>query len=172
MIFSSLYFLLLFHQFPPANTIAVDHDFHVSTCQLEYNPYDQALQISIHLFIDDLEDALRLQGIDGLYLCTKRESEKAELAVFAYLQQNFRLHINGQAIELQWVGKETSEDLLGVWCYLEGLEVPPIKEISVSAPLLMELYEDQKNILQIELPGQKKGYHTFTKGRSKKTFNF
>ena len=96
------------------------HDIHLSKCLLEVNESDEAVQISMHIFIDDLEEALRRQGADNLYICTEKEAEEAETHIFDYLQAQFRIELDGQEKAYEFIGKEPSEDLMGVWCYLEN----------------------------------------------------
>ena len=149
-----------------------DHDFHVSKCLVEYNEGEQALQVSLHLFIDDLEEALRRQGADGLFLCTPKEHKQAEQHVYRYLQQHFRFVVNGSPRDYTFIGKEVSEDLMAVWCYLEIAGVSSLKTLQVSNDLLMEVFDDQKNLVSISGPAKKQGLLLFQKGDTVKKAQF
>lgn len=153
-------------------SILIAHQFHVSKCLIEYSPEDQAIQISMHIFIDDLEDALRLKGVDQLYICTEKEADKAEQYLEAYLRQQFSLKVNDQAIEYTFLGKEISEDLAAVWCYFEIPNVSQIASLSVRNEILLDLYDDQKNITQIIGPNSKQGFFMFQKGASQDSVTF
>ena len=61
------------------------HKFYVSKMLIEYNNDEQTIQVSTHIFIDDLEEALRQDGADDLFLCTAMEAENAEKALGSYL---------------------------------------------------------------------------------------
>jgi myo-inositol catabolism protein IolC len=147
----------------PAETA---HDFHVSKCLIEYNPQVKALQISMHIFIDDLELALESQGTERLFICTRMEHPKAETYMQRYLEQNFQLSVNKKSIKYNFLGKEISEDMAAVWCYLEITDITAVQSVQVTNSLLMEVYDDQKNLVQIKVPGKKQGYFMFEKGRS------
>ncbi|MCB0594398.1 MAG: hypothetical protein H6557_23245 [Lewinellaceae bacterium] len=151
---------------------AGDHDFHVSKCLVEYNEGEQALQMSLHLFIDDLEEALRRQGADKLFICTQKEDEQAERYIYRYLQQHFRFEVNGKEQNYAFIGKEVSEDLAAVWCYLEITGVSTLRILKVDNSILMDAFEDQKNLVSITGPGRKKGLLLFQKGDTVKQAEF
>lgn len=148
------------------------HEFHISKCQIKYSEESKALQISVHLFLDDLEEAMREQGADKMFLCTKKEHEKAEKYLYRYLQQRFKLIVNGQEVAFDFIGKEQSEDLQAVWCYLEVTNVSSFEKLALTNSLLMEIFEDQKNIVHIEAAGNKKGYFLLQKGQEHDEMTF
>lgn len=142
----------------------VNHQFHVSKCQIDYSSQEQALQITLHLFIDDLEAALQLQGAENLYICTPKEHKKAEKYIGRYLKQHFNLVVNEATVDYDFLGKEQSDDLQAVWCYLEIPNVNQLNSLEITNSLLMEAFEDQKNIVQFKNANGKQGYFMFQKG--------
>ena len=148
------------------------HDFHLSKTQIEFNEEEKALQITMHLYIDDLEEALRQTGADKLFICTKKETEDAERHMFNYLKNQFQLKVNGQAVAYTFLGKEVSEDLMGVWCSLEILEVESLTQLEVKNSILLEIFDDQKNVTQIIGPERKQGYFIFQKGNTSDRVQF
>ena len=128
------------------------HDFHVSKCLIEYNPTEQAIQISLHMFIDDLEYALEQKGHKGLFLCTPKEKENANKILTAYLTRKLSLEVNNSKPTFEFIGKEVSDDLSGVWCYLEITNIKELKALSVHNSLLLEVFDDQKNIVSLTGP--------------------
>jgi len=92
------------------------HEFHLSKCQIDYVQEEQSLQISLHLFIDDLEETLRNGGQDDLFICTDKEAPEAEQYIVDYLRDHFKIKVDQQAVSFSFLGKEVSEDLIGVWC--------------------------------------------------------
>ena len=128
--------------------------------------------MTLHLFIDDLEETLRQNDIDHLYLCSEKETEDAEQHLYAYLQENFVLEVNQQKVEYQFVGKEQSEDLIGIWVYLEVTGVVSIEEVTVTNQLLVDTFEDQKNITSIMVPPGRQNYFILDYGKRKESVNF
>jgi len=140
------------------------HEFHVSKCQIEYVKAEQSLQISMHIFIDDLEEALRQRGKDQLFICTEREAKEAEQYMIDYIDDRVQLKVNGQAMDFHFLGKEISDDLAAVWCFIEIKGVEPFSSLEVSNKLLQEVFDDKKNIIRIKGPKNKKSYLLFQKG--------
>ncbi len=149
---------------PPSETTPEDHDIHISKCLIDYNPEDEALQISVHIFLDDLEEILAENGAKKLYICTPKEKKEAEKFIYLYLQKQFNLKVDDKAVAYNFIGKESSEDLLAVWCYLEVPKIKSPQSLEISSKILMDLYDDQLNIINVNYPGKKNGYLMFHKG--------
>ena len=138
---------LLFSVLPFANEA---HEFHVSKTEIDYNGSEKALQITLHIFLDDLELSMQRQGAQKQFLCTEKELPGADSVYLAYLKNNFQLEINdGQAVDYQWVGKEISNDLAAVWTYIEVPNVTTLRDIKVRNSIILDVHDDQKNIVQI-----------------------
>ena len=149
-----------------------EHKFYLSSCVIEYNQPSQALQISLHIFLDDMEDALQNQGLEKQFLCTELEKEDAEKHFFKYLQDNFQLTVNGVSKNYNYIGKEISEDLAAVWCYLEIEDIQKVEEIEIYNSILVEIFEDQKNVVSIHIPGNKEAFKVFNKDDLEETIPF
>ena len=103
-----------------------DHEFHLSKFLFEYVPEEEALQITMYMFIDDFEAALSEKKIDNMYICTEKEDEQADRHIFEYLQDKIQLSVDGQPLNFEYVGKELAEDIIGMWCYLEVTNLKPL----------------------------------------------
>ena len=161
---SGLVYLLLTTGF--MHNADVLHDFHVSKCEVNFNIKEKALQVSLHVFLDDLENALALYGAENLNLCTSKEDPKAELYLLRYLQNHFKVKGDDFPYEINFVGKEISEDLAAVWCYFEFLEFFPQNSIEIDNSVLMDLFDDQKNIVSLEINRGKKDYFLLQQGET------
>lgn len=139
------------------------HEFHFSKCIIEHKASTNTLQISWHVFLDDLELALESQGVTNLFLCTDKEATKGELYLKKYLMQNLHLEIDEENLELEWIGKELSDDLTAVWCYFEVREITQIEEIKITNTLLTELFDDQKNLIHFLVQEKPAFYFLFNK---------
>lgn len=163
------FFLLLS---PTTLSNALPHAFHVSKCLIEYNTAESAIQISLHVFIDDTEAALRLQGIDQLYICTAKEAVTADDHIAAYLTKKLRLEVNGQVVTPVYLGKEVTEDFAGMWCYLEVTDIKDMQELTIENEILMDAFEDQKNIINVIGPRNQSEMFLFQKGESREKLAF
>jgi len=130
------------------------HDIHLSKAEVNYISGDQKLQISLHLFLDDLEMSLEDYGAKDLMLCTEKEHEDGESYIIAYLRDHFLFLQNSQAIPIDFIGKEQSEDLIAVWCYLE-ISIDASKDLYHENLILLDKYQDQKNIVSFKEDGKR-----------------
>lgn len=166
-----IFLLSAFLCFPLTN-VEEAHEFHVSKCQIDYKKAESALQITLHIFLDDLELSMQNQGTEKQFLCTEKELADADEVYFEYLKNNFRLTLNnGQEVDYQWIGKEISNDLFAVWTYLEVPNVTDLSEISVQNLVLMDVHDDQKNIVQIRGDAGA-GYFLLQRGKDKQSVSF
>lgn len=134
------------------------HDYHVSNCNIKYNSSTKSVQISLHVFIDDLEDALRLKGINELHILTEKESEDSDYYIEEYIQDHFMIKIDGQCVVLDFLGKEGSGDYMAVWCYFEIHNIRQPASIEITNTIFLELFDDQKNIVSIKRDQLRKGF--------------
>lgn len=145
------------------------HVFHVSKAVVEYNTSEQSVQVSMHLFLDDLEAALKQTHPEALYLCSDKEKPEAETYLKEYLSRHFRLTLDGQTKAWNFLGKEPSEDFQGVWCYLEIPKTKAPKSIRVTHTALMEVFDDQKNIVHLSFPGNREWTCLLSKDHKEET---
>lgn len=130
------------------------------------------MQITMHIFIDDLEKTLEKQGQTKLYIGTEKEKKEANSLIIKYLQSQFSIKLNNKAIAYDFLGKETSNDKQAIWVYLEVKNVKDVKNIFVENKILTETYSDQKNIVQINVPSKKQGYFLLDKSKTSETASF
>jgi hypothetical protein len=138
------------------------HEFHLSKTTINYDSEEMAIQISTSIFIDDLELSLKEMGYDSLKICTRKEKENAELYIHEYLKEHLVVEIDGIKLSLSFLGKEQSDDLAAVWCYLEAYDVPDFKEISITNTILTNQFEDQKNITMVQVDKERIAHILFT----------
>ncbi len=126
------------------------HEFHLSKSTINYNTKEQSLQITLNMFIDDLESALDDKSGTPLYICTKKELDSTEDIIYQYISTHLKIQIDGNKSELLFIGKEQSEDLIGVWCYLEIPDVVNLDKLVIDNTIMIEIYNDQKNMTTIQ----------------------
>lgn len=137
------------------------HDIHISKTDIIYNDQTESLEITLHIYIDDLESALALKGYSGLKICTPKEAHDAEVYMDDYLRQHLKITSGAKELEWEFLGKEISDDLFAVWCYMEIVKPELAEDLSVEVNLLTELYEDQKNIVKLQYNHQRKEFFLF-----------
>lgn len=133
------------------------HDFHVSLSQVDYNSKNESLEITLKIFTDDFEDVLELTEGFKLRLGSEKEATETDSLIFSYLEKNFRLKINDSKTlaEFQYIGKEIELD--ATWCYIEVLNVEDLKKVEITNTILVEQFDDQTNIVNVNVNGEQKG---------------
>lgn len=131
------------------------HDFHLSRCDIVYRSETAVLEITQHIFIDDLELALKEYYSDPINLCTDFEIDDADQLVKTYVEDHLEITLDGQVLAVAYLGKEPADDPMAMWVYIEALNVPSFSSGEVRYDLLFEVHSDQKNILSFKRAGEK-----------------
>lgn len=123
------------------------HEFYVSLTEIRYNAKSERFEVSLRIFPDDMDRALKEHYGISARLLTELEHSDADSLLEQYLQDLFQVELKGSPISLNYLGKEAEADVM--WCYLEsGPQEKPV-EITVFNALLCEIFEDQVNIIQV-----------------------
>lgn len=124
------------------------HPIHVSVTEIEYDRQDQALEIMMRIFTDDLELTLRKE-FNHPTLDVLRPDSKAPLdeMMAQYLDRRLRISLDGRRQKLQYLGHELDGDAFVF--YVEVSKVGPWKSIEVANDVIMETYDDQSNIVHV-----------------------
>lgn len=142
----------------PLLAFTVAHKFYISVTSVEYSDKDRALQITTRIFIDDFEKVLQERyGIKGS-LATKEESDMADAYIEKYLRTKFMVEINDRPVDFDFLGKEYDNDIM--ICYLEvsKIDISTATSISIENEVLMDIFEEQKNVVHFKLGNQKKSF--------------
>ncbi len=127
------------------------HEFHLSKSTINYNTKNAALEISVHIYIDDLEDALQYAGVNDLQIGTEKEDSLTDGYIADYISDHMILSTsNRDTLAQYFIGKEISKDLAAIWCYVEVPVDIPLSSLEIDNNILMEIFDDQKNIVGIK----------------------
>lgn len=163
----------LFISLPSRASSPVIHDIHVSLCELRWNEDSDAFEISLKVFIDDLELALSKQGVSGLYIGTEKETKDANTRIADYINKHFKITVDGAKLTPEFLGKEVSEDYQAVWCYFQfPADLFQARKCTISNDVLLEIYDDQRNIMDIRMDESHKAYTIFQPGNSTWNYTF
>ncbi len=133
-----------------STSISDSHEFHLSNSTINYDTKEKSIQVSMRMFIDDLELALEPVAGDSLQICTRKEDAGAEAYIFSYILEHLILEVEGKALSPVFIGKEPSDDLAAVWCYIEFENVESFSTLSITNTIMVDLYEDQKNMINVQ----------------------
>jgi hypothetical protein len=133
-----------------------DHPVHVSRTEINISDVDKAVQVSARIYTDDLELALKQKFKKAIKLHIANEQSDADKLLLNYINDKFQLVVDGKPVTLTMIGKEQSEDYLATWCYLESSLKNTPKTIDVTNHILQDLYDDQKNMVEVSINGRRK----------------
>lgn len=144
------------------------HAFHVSVSEIYHNSKTQSLEISMKIFIDDLELAVQGQGNAHFKLVQNSREEANSSILKKYISDRFKIEIDSNPIELEMVGYEVDDNAL--LCYFESKKIKAINKIEFDNSIITEVYDDQINLIHFQYQGQLKSFQT-TKENSKSGLN-
>lgn len=131
------------------NSSWISHDIHISKGEVRYVAEEKRLQVMLHLWLDDLDDAMMLGGAPRTFIGSRKETDVATEYLVSYLNKHLEISVNGKAVQTTFLGREVTADALGTWVYLEApLTVVP-QRINVRYDALTELYSDQRNMIRL-----------------------
>ncbi|MEO5907496.1 MAG: DUF6702 family protein, partial [Saprospiraceae bacterium] len=101
------------------------------------------------------------------------ESDLADENILLYLNQHFSIEVDGRKLDAQFIGKEITDDMLAVWCYVEFKKQPGrSSKCILSNSILTEVYADQRNIMDIHMGKTHKDYIILESARTTWTYLF
>ena len=147
--FRTILFLVLFFGL---SSMAM-HKFYVSIYQLNYAPKKKMIQITSRLFIDDVNDALEKKFKKRTYFALENETPEDEVFLKNYFAEKFIIKVNGVSKALNYLSKDIDGNV--VICYFSVKDLPKISSVAIENSALMELNEEQQNIIQANINGEK-----------------
>lgn len=133
------------------------HKYYVSLCEIEYLKEKQSIQITLGVFIEDLELTLNKNSEKQLNLASKIEVGNVDDYYKKYLNEHLQFSVNGKNQLYTYIGKEYDGDI--VRFYLEIPDIKELKSIEVINNILTEDFNDQKNIVKIKVKDFNKTFY-------------
>lgn len=145
------------------------HEFHISKGQLVYDVEQKSWQLSLHIYVDDLEKSMKNSGIRIKNIATDKEPVETDSLIQVYLNKRFILKNDDITLPFKVIGKENGDELLGLWLYAEIEDSNFPQHITLDQKLMLETFSDQQNMLQIQV-GQFKEVILFNKKKTSKSW--
>ncbi len=119
----------------------------MSVSDIKYKEDKKAIQISIRIFLDDLELGLQAYtGNEKLDITAQENWEFVEKNIKPYLLERIKLwDEKSRPYEINFIGAEIEEDVM--WAYLEIEKVKKLKQVKVHISVLHEVWSDQENLV-------------------------
>lgn len=115
----------------------------MSITDMEFNPETKSLQISMKLFVDDLDAVLEKEQEVKVFLGTKKEHSEADQFIKEYLNTHFFIEQSKGSLPVTFIGKEVDKDY--TWIYLEVKNFKVKDETLLTNSMLIDYFIDQTN---------------------------
>ncbi|MEM9390295.1 MAG: DUF6702 family protein [Bacteroidota bacterium] len=130
--------------------LSILHPLHVSVCEIEYDSNNKSLEIIQRIFLDDLESEIRLDlNQPELDITLPNNGLTLDEMTKTYLLRRLKFKVNGKPIEYNYLGHEIEGD--AILCYIEIEKIRKLKSIKVESSILSDLFDDQVNIVHVEV---------------------
>lgn len=131
--------------------ISIFHPFHVSVCEIELDPESKALQISEHVFLDDLEETLNKVYDVRLDIVNPENKQLRDSLIRDYLLSHLIITVDGKQRKRAYLGHEIEKDAL--WCYIEYYGIKKMRRLQITNTIFFEMYEDQNTLIHMKYNG-------------------
>ncbi|MBU3011803.1 hypothetical protein KO506_10340 [Polaribacter vadi] len=130
------------------------HKYYLSLTQINYKPEAKAIQITINVFMDDIETALNKDNNIDLQLTTKKELKNNDIYFENYLKDKLFFKVDNISKNFNYIGKEYDGDL--VFFYLEIENIEKVNTINVVNNILIDHFNKQQNLIKSKVNGKSK----------------
>jgi hypothetical protein len=136
----------------------------LSNTSIVFNAENRAIEITSKIFTDDLEQAIEAQcyRYNSLYPQTPEVFE----LVKKYIGDKISLQAGGRNVVLNFLGYSVDNDMTTL--FIEGNYFNP-NQVVVNNTILLDLYSDQQNIVEVRWNGQSKREY-FTRDKTQYQF--
>lgn len=134
------------------------HPVHVSVTNFEYQSGNKLAEISFKVFPDDFELAFIHNYNIKLNLGTDSIHPESEKFLKLYFDKMFALKVNGkEKVSLVFKNYEIKDD--GIVLFFTAPIKKKVKSIQIDNGLLLDVFENQTNLIILNIDGKEKGYN-------------
>lgn len=124
------------------------HPIHLSITEIEHNEKSKALQITMRIFIDDLELSIRKKANDEeLDLLEPGKGRTTDDLVKAYLAEMVKVKVDKKLGKTNYIGHEIEGPAM--ICYVEIQNIKKFTTIEITNKVILDTHDDQSNLVNI-----------------------
>lgn len=109
------------------------------------------MQISVKLFTNDAEEALKKIYLKPIDLINGKDKEGIQKILEDYIQKHLMIKPDGKILTFKIIGYEKEEE--ATWIYLEAKNCPEFNKIEIENTLLYDYLKSQINIVNFDENG-------------------
>jgi hypothetical protein len=124
------------------------HPIHLSITEIDHNEKSKALQITMRIFIDDLELSIRKKlNNQELDLLEPGNGKTTDDLVRDYLMESVKFKVDKKAVRMNYIGHEIEGPAM--ICYVEIGNIKKFTTIEVTNRVILETHDDQSNLVNV-----------------------
>ncbi|TXH20437.1 MAG: hypothetical protein E6Q95_05740 [Chitinophagaceae bacterium] len=130
------------------------HPYHVSATEIEFNPKNSTLEISIKIFIDDFENVLKKNYRQKIDLHKAELRSNMDQLIADYVNKHLFVISKNKKYNTQLFGWETNQEAIIIY----ASAIAPVFDktnIEVVNTVLFDLFDDQMNIVHFFVDGKR-----------------
>ena len=143
----------LFSNGEKKNPAGAPHPFYIAVTEINQNPKEKNLEISIKVFADDLEQIMEQHAHQNFDLTSEKQKPQLDKLVAEYFVKNLSINIDGKPQKLSYIGFEKEKE--SAYGYFEIDNVTSIKRIDITNTILQDFNNTQINIIHAVVNGKR-----------------
>lgn len=132
------------------------HKYHMALYQIDYAAEKKMIQITSRIHIEDLDKALETKHKKKMSVGEEKQTAEDLLLLKEYLASNFSIKVNNQLKPLNFLSQEIDGDELVCYWNIKGIS--KINSLEVDNTVLIEVFSDQQNRINVTVAGVKKSF--------------
>lgn len=144
--------MMLFFQWLTFCATVLSHPFFISMTDINYNNKSKEVEVSVRIFTDDFEKALRKNCNCKVDLFARTDKNANEKLVINYILKHLQIKVDRQSCNLEFAGYEQEQE--STWNYFVVKNVNQVKTLEITNTLLYDYREEQINMLHIKANGK------------------
>jgi hypothetical protein len=136
--------------------VALLHPFFVSVIDINHNPKEGSVEISVRAFAEDIEKTVQKYTTKKIDLLSPADAGFLDSQIGSYISQKIRLKVNGQPVVLKYLGHELQKE--SIWMYLEVPKIADLSSLELDCKLLYDFEVNQTNLVNVKSKGVSKSY--------------
>lgn len=129
------------------------HPYYVSLTEIRYHSDTRQMDVSVRMFTDDLQLAIRkINGIQSQEPLYSRSEIDSLLSI--YIHHHLKIELNGQLLKFDFIGFELEDE--STWSYLECKNISTFSIVKITNTLLFDFIDGQVNMMHFYYDTQRK----------------
>ena len=132
------------------------HPLYISIIDINHSAKDKALEVSVRIFTDDFEAALKKYSNAKVDLSHPADKAAADKLVSNYILSKLQIKVDNKPLNLHYLGFELNQE--SIWAYFEVPDITTVKKIEANTSILYDYQEKQINIIHAKVNGNEKSF--------------